>query len=105
MLGKLAFLGGLFVAILVGLVFTDSEILPWVVGGLGVAVGILNVTEEEVKGFLLAAIGLTLALWVIGTGQPFNPPWLTNVVLYVRVFVSHALLAVALLAFFKTAKS
>ena len=100
-IGKWAFFGGLVLAVVAS--FVSSAILPWIVGGLGVVVGLLNVTAREVRPFLLAAIGLTLALFVIER-QSFNPPQLTETVFFVRVFVSHALLAVGFLQVLKTAR-
>jgi hypothetical protein len=51
----------------------------------------------------MAGIALTVALISI-QAQPYNPDWLTNVVLYEKVFITHALLVVGLLAFIRTAK-
>lgn len=101
-IGKWAFFGGLVLAVVAS--FVDSNILPWVVGGLGILVGLLNVTASETKSFLLAAIGLTLALFVI-EHQGYNPAQLTETVFYVRVFVSHALLLVAFVQVFKIARN
>lgn len=100
-IGKWFFLAGLALAVVAA--FVDLWWLPWLVGGLGLVVGYLNVAEAEVKQFLLAGLGLTLALFVI-EHQRFNPEWLTEIVFFERVFVSHALLLVGLLAVFKVAK-
>lgn len=100
-MGKIAFVVGLVVALICA--FVDIWWLPWVVGGLGIVVGFLNVTEGEHKGLLLCGIGLVVALSAI-LAQHFNPQWLNDVVFYVRVFVAHVLLVVALICFFKTAK-
>ena len=100
-IGKWAFFGGLVMAVVAS--FVTSSILPWIVGGLGVLVGLLNVSASETRSFLVAAIGLTLALYVIEQ-QGFNPAQLTETVFFVRVFVSHALLIVGFLQVFKTAR-
>jgi hypothetical protein len=100
-LGKWLFLLGLVAAVVVA--FIKGNIAPWVVGGLGIVVGLLNVKAAEVRSFLLAATGLAVALFVI-RHQPYNPPWLTDITIYVNVFVTHILLVVGLLAFFRTAK-
>jgi hypothetical protein len=100
-LRTLAFVAGLVVAVVSA--FVESSILPWVTGGLGIVVGLLNVTEAEQKRVLLCGIGLVVALTAI-LAQDFNPDWLSQVVFFVRVFVAHVLLVVALIWFFKTAK-
>ena len=101
-LRKLAFAGGLVVAVICA--FIDSDWLPWVVGGLGILVGFLNVTGDEQKSLLLCGIGLVVALTAI-LAQHFNPDWLNQVVFYVRVFVAHVLLVVSVIWFFKTART
>jgi hypothetical protein len=100
-MGKWAFLVGLVLAVVAA--FVNLGWLPWLVGGLGVIAGFLNVTSTETKIFLIAATGLTVALMAI-QAQHYNPAWLTDVVFYVKVFVSHALLIVAFLSVLKTAK-
>ena len=100
--GKIAFVAGLLLAVIVGL-FIGGNIAPWGVGGLGVVVGLLNIKATEVRTFLLGGTGLTVALISI-QAQPYNPAWLTAVVLYEKVFITHALLVVGLLTFFKVAK-
>lgn len=99
--GKLAFAVGLVVAVICA--FFENAWLPWVVGGLGIVTGFLNVTESERKGFLLCGIGLVVALTAI-LAQHFNPEWLNQVVFFVRVFVAHVLLVVAVICFFETAR-
>ncbi len=100
-IGKWAFIAGLGLAVVAA--FVDLWWLPWLVGGLGLVVGYLNVAETEVKSFLLAGLGLTVALMAI-QAQHYNPQWLTDIMFYEKVFVSHALLLVALIAVFKVAK-
>jgi hypothetical protein len=101
-LGRLAFFGGLALAVIVGL-FIQGNFAPWLVAGCGLAVGLVNVKAPEVPTFLQAGIALTVALISI-QAQPYNPHWLTEIVLYEKVFVTHALLAVGLFVFFRTAK-
>ena len=102
-LGKWAFATGLALALVVGLLI-QGNIAPWFVAGLGLLVGFLNVEPTEVRTFLVAGTALTVALISI-QAQPYNPDWLTNVVLYEKVFITHALLVIGLLAFIRTAKS
>ena len=56
------------------------------------------------QSLLLSGTALTVALISI-QAQPYNPDWLTSVVLYEKVFITHALLVIGLLAFIRTAKS
>lgn len=100
-LRTLAFAAGLIVAVICA--FFTSSVLPWVVGGLGILVGLLNVTAGERKRLLLCGIGLVVALTAI-LAQTFNPDWLSAVVFFIRVFVAHVLLVVSLIWFFQTAK-
>ena len=100
--GKWAFIAGLALAVIVGL-FIQGNVAPWAVAGLGLIVGFLNVQESEVRTFLMAGTALTVALISIQV-QPYNPLWLTNVVLYAKVFITHALLVVGVMAFIKVAK-
>ena len=100
-LGKWLFLLGLLLAVVAA--FIGGNVIPWVVGGLGILVALLNVKAPEIKLFLLATTGLAVAIYIIHQ-QPYNPQWLTDVTFYLNVFVTHVLLVVALLAFFRTAK-
>lgn len=102
-LGRWALIAGLVLAVIVGLFFSGNNLIPWLVAGLGLLVGLLNVKPTEVRSFLIAGTALTVALIPIFE-QPYNPLWLSAVVLYVRVFITHALLVVALFAFLRTAK-
>lgn len=101
-LGKWLFIAGLVVAAIVAL-FVRGMVLPWLVAGLGLAVGLLNVKAGEARSFLIAGTALTVALMSIQV-QSYNPEWLTYLVLYEKVFITHAVLVVAVLAFFRTAK-
>ena len=65
-IGKWAFIIGLVIAVLAGLFF-QPEWAIWVLAILGVIVGLLNVTAEDTRGFLLAAIALTLSATALNT--------------------------------------
>jgi len=101
-IGKWAFIIGLVLAVLAGLFFQPGWAL-WVLAILGVVVGLLNVTAEETRGFLLASIALTLsatalnALPVLGTA-------LSLVLPFVVAFVAGGMIVVALVELFKTAR-
>ena len=98
-LGKWALLAGLVLAVIVGVFFCDNKLILWLVAALGVLVGLLNIQLAEVRNFLIVGIALTVVLISI-QAQLYNPAWLTCVVLYVKVFITHALLLVGFFAFF-----
>ncbi len=101
-IGLLAFIAGVVLAVIAAVVDTTTFWwLPWLVGGVGIVFGYL---VRDGSGALLALLGLTGALFVIQQ-QPYNPHWLTEIVFYARVFVSHALLLVGLLAVLKIART
>jgi len=50
----------LIIVVLAGIFFQPTW-ATWVLATLGVIVGLLNVTVEDTRGFLLAAIALTLS--------------------------------------------
>ena len=103
MIGKWSFIIGLVVAVLAGLFFQPAWAI-WVLAVLGVFVGYLNVTAEDTRGFLLAAIALTLsatalnAIPIVGTAFSLVLP-------FVVAFVAGATVVVALKELFQTARS
>jgi hypothetical protein len=58
-LGRWAFLAGVVLAIIFGFM-GPSAWLPWVLVVLGLVVGLLNIEESEVSGFLTAGTVLVL---------------------------------------------
>lgn len=101
--GKIAFIIGLVIAVVAGFGFTQ-EWFPWVLAVLGLIVGFLNVGEEETKTFLLAAIGLLLSATAIAT-IPFVGETATHILNNLKAFIAAAVLIVALRALFATARS
>ena len=101
-IGKWAFIIGLVIAVLAGLFFQPGWAI-WVLAILGVIVGLINVTAEETRGFLLASIALTLSatalnlIPVVGTALSFVLP-------FVVAFVAGAAIVVALKELFQTAR-
>ena len=61
LVGKWAFIIGLVLAAVAGILFEAEEAVFWVLAVLGVIVGLLNITREDTQGFLLAAIGFLLS--------------------------------------------
>jgi len=102
-IGKWAFIIGLVIAVLAGLLFQPTWAI-WVLAVLGVIVGFLNVTAEDTRGFLLAAIALTLsatalnALPIVGTAFSLILP-------FVVAFVAGATIVVAFKELLQTARS
>jgi hypothetical protein len=62
-IGRYAFIVGLVISVLAGFVSLDATVLAGLVV-LGVIVGFLNVTGDEVQKFLLG----TVALMLVGSG-------------------------------------
>lgn len=100
--GKWAFIAGLVLAVVAGL-GVQATWIAWVLVVLGLVVGFLNVTAQESRGFLLAAIGLMLSATAVQT-IPFVGGIVTLIVSNVIVFIAPAVLVVALKALFETAK-
>jgi hypothetical protein len=102
MVGKWAFIVGLVVAVLAGIFFQPGWAI-WVLAILGVIVGLLNVTAEETRGFLLASIALTLSATALNT-LPVVGTALSYVLPFVVAFVAGGMIVVALKELFQTAR-
>jgi len=100
--GKWAFIIGLVLAGVAGLFFQAAWVV-WVLAILGVIVGLLNITQEETQGFLLAAIAFALSATALNT-VPYVGGVVANILGYVAVFVAGAMIVVALKALFETAQ-
>ena len=102
-IGKWAFIIGLVIAVLAGLFFQPAWAI-WILAILGVIVGFLNITAEDTRGFLLAAIALTLSATALNTlpvvGKAFE-----LILPFVVAFVAGATIVVALKELFVTARS
>lgn len=92
-IGRLAFLAGVVISVLAGVVAIPGGVLALVV--LGIIVGLLNVTGKEVHQFLMAAIALILV--GIGlNGVDLGIPVLNAALAHFVAFVAGAALIVAL---------
>lgn len=100
--GKWTFIIGLVLAGVAGL-FLQAVWVVWVLAILGVIVGLLNVTQEETQGFLLAAIAFALSATALNT-VPYVGGVVANILGYVAAFVAGAMIVVALKALFETAR-
>jgi uncharacterized membrane protein len=101
-IGKWAFIGGLVVAVLAGLFFQPGWAV-WVLAILGVIVGLLNVTAEDTRAFLLASIALTLSATALNT-LPIVGTALSFILPFVVAFVAGATIVIALKELFQTAR-
>jgi len=101
-IGKWAFIIGLVIAVLAGLFFQPEGAI-WILVVLGVIVGLLNVTAEETRGFLLASIALTISATALNT-LPIIGTAFSYVLPFVVAFVSGGMIIVALKELFQTAR-
>jgi len=101
-IGKWAFIVGLVIAVLAGLLFQPEGAI-WVLAILGVVVGLLNVAAEETRSFLLAAIALTLSATALNT-LPVVGTALSLILPFVVAFVAGATIVVALKELYQTAR-
>jgi hypothetical protein len=102
LVGKWAFIVGLVIAGIAGLLFQAAWVV-WILALLGVVVGLLNITAEETQGFLLAAIAFLLSATALST-IPLIGGVIDNILGYVAAFVSGATIVIALQALFKMAR-
>ena len=103
-IGGYAFILGIIIAILAGVVSLDAataNTVLWVMVILGVIIGVLNVTDKETTGFLVAAIALILTATAL---TALNFAVLNNIVNNIAVLASPAALIVALKAVWNMAK-
>lgn len=101
-IGKWAFIIGLVVAVLAGLFFQPGWAI-WVLAILGLIVGLLNVTAEDTRAFLLASIALTLSATALNT-LPIVGAALSFILPFVVAFVAGATIVIALKELFQTAR-
>jgi len=102
LVGRWAFIVGLVIAGVAGLLFQAAWVV-WLLALLGVVVGLLNITTEETEGFLLAAIAFALSATALST-IPLIGGVIGNILGYVAAFVAGAMIVVALKTLFKTAR-
>lgn len=101
-LGRWAFLIGLLVAV-VAAIITPQRWMLGLLALLGVVVGAVNVTGEEESTFLLAAVAFLVSTAAFAA-LPVIGSFATEVMARIAVFVSAALIVVALRTLFRIAK-
>tara|TARA_Y100000310_G_C20632636_1_gene789456 strand:- start:1358 stop:1702 length:345 start_codon:yes stop_codon:yes gene_type:complete len=103
--GKIAFLVGVALAIVLGVIGQASALWVGILAILGLAVGFLNVTHKESTSFLVAVVALLLAVGNGTISAQISSLWinlgmmLSNIV----AFVAPAALIVALRGIYETA--
>lgn len=118
--GEYAFLGGILIAVVLGVLsnFLPVNMPPFLLGILflfGVIVGLANIREKEVNGFLIAAIALLAAAtsWNTMLGATFGlfgplgttvASWIGGFTGMLVAFVSPAAFIVSLKAVYTLAK-
>ena len=96
--GKWSFVVGLMLAILAGSL--TIPYLPYVMIGLGLIVGFLNITKKEIQTYLIATIamlviGMAILITLENLDQTFAD-WLGKILTNFIVFVSASGLVVAI---------
>lgn len=101
-IGAWAFLIGLILAVIFGFITVSGSWLTWVLVILGVIVGLLNITDKEVKPFLFAGAILVIVSALSGNvfaTMPYLPTIFANILtLFVPATVIVALKSVFTLA-------
>lgn len=110
-IGQIAFIVGVIIALLAGLLSNmidapTAGIVGLVLVVLGLLVGIINVSDKETAGFLIAAIALMLTgnvgweyINFMGLGSAID-----GIMSYIGLFVAPAALIVSLKAVWQLAK-
>ncbi|MBT3464486.1 hypothetical protein HOD20_06320 [archaeon] len=105
--GPLAFTIGLILAAITGIIITPTVGMLWLLGALGLIVGLLNISDKEVKTYLISSMAFLISTsslsMVLGPvpliGQKVTP-FLTNIV----IFLSPGTAIVALKALYSLTK-
>jgi len=103
MIGKWAFIVGLVISIVAGIVSIGATGLAWLVA-LGIIAGLVNVTSKEVTGFLIATIALMM-VGSVGLNLPAVGSFVTSIVSAFTAFVAGAAFIVAIKEVFAITKN
>jgi hypothetical protein len=105
--GPWAFILGLIIAVITAVFLEPNTGLLWVLGILGLIVGLMNISDREVRTYLIATIAflvsassLSTILQPIPLIGPAIKPFMTNVV----VFIAPGAAIVALKALYMISK-
>jgi hypothetical protein len=103
LLGAWAFLIGLIIAVVFGFITIEGTWIVWILLILGIIVGLLNVTEKEVRPFLFA--GTILVIISALSGNVFaTVPYLGAIFSNILTLFVPATVIVALKSVFTLAK-
>jgi len=103
-LGSWAFLIGLIIAVIIGLVPTTGTTLPMILVILGIIVGLLNVADKEVTPFLMSGAVLIIAT-ALGQNALATVPYVGPVVTALLILFVPATIIVAIKNVFNIAKN
>ena len=99
-----AFLVSIALAIILGIILPSSTIAAGLLVILGIIVGLINITADETRDFLIASIALIIAAEAFAL-IPFIGNFVANILNYVVIFVAPAAGIVALLTIWKLART
>lgn len=106
--GEWSFIGGVILAILIGIVpgvfVSYADLVAWVLVILGVLVGLLNIKEKETHDFLLAAVALLIAGSAGLQNLPVVGDYVGPILINIATFVAPAAVLVALKAVYEIAR-
>ena len=103
-LGSWAFLIGLIIAVIIGLVPSTGTTLPMILVILGIIVGLLNVADKEVTPFLMSGAVLIIAT-ALGQNAVSAVPYVGPVVNALLILFVPATIIVAVKNVFNIAKN
>ncbi len=107
-IGPWTYIAGLVIAVIAGFTSPGNATVLLGVGALGLIVGLLNVSDREVKLFLVAAIAFLLSATSLGDlfkTLPYLGGGIESVFQYLVAFTAPAAAIVALKALYDISKS
>lgn len=105
-IGPWSFVAGLILALIFAFV-TPASWSVLVLGLIGVAVGLLNITDKEIQGFLIAAVAFVVSatsLVTIFSQLGLGAKYVSQFLINVTNLMAPAAAVVAIIALYKLAK-
>jgi len=103
-IGHWLFLAGVVISIVLGVFYPDKTIIASILVLLGILVGFLNITSEEVHGFLLAAVALIISAKSVEL-VPLVGATIGHILQYIVILVAPAAVIVSLIAVWRMAST
>jgi len=103
-LGSWAFLIGVILAVIIGALNISNQLLIWLLVVIGLVVGFLNITDKEVKPFLMAGTVLVIVSYFGGQKIMEVLPIVGNILDAMLYMFVPATIIVALKSVFEMAK-